>query len=52
MGYRKLSSAEAVKSLQNSLQSEFDEEQIVAQLLLKDYKNETIKQHKNRLPCE
>jgi hypothetical protein len=52
MEYRDLSFAEAIKSLQDSLQSEFDEERIVAQILLKGYKNEEIKKYKNHLPCE
>ena len=52
MGRRNLSLKETLKSLQDSLQSEFEEEQIVAQILLRGIKYEKSKKHINYLPCK
>ena len=62
METRKLSFAEAVQSLRESLNSEFDEEREIAQILLdqhygyknhilntEGYKNETPNEHKDRI---
>ena len=62
MNCRKLSFAEAVQSLRESLSSEFDEEREIAQLLLDQHygyknhilntigdKNETPNEHKDRI---
>lgn len=52
MDRRDLSLNEKLKSLQDSLQSEFEEEQIVAQILLREVKYEKSKKHINYLPCK
>jgi hypothetical protein len=52
MERKDLSFTETIKSLQDSLQSEFDEERIVAQILLKEYKHEEFKRYKNYLSRE
>lgn len=52
MDRRNLSLDEKLKSLQDSLQSEFEEERIVAQILLREVKYEKSKKHINYLPCK
>lgn len=52
MDQRKLSLSEKLKSLQDSLHSEFEEERIVAQILLREVKYEKSKKHINYLPCK
>lgn len=66
MTYRKLPFAEAVQSLRDSLNSEFDEEREIAQLLLDqhygyrnilnntrgDFRDEKINEYKNYLSRE
>lgn len=52
MDHRNLSLKETLKSLQDSLQSEFEEERIVAQILLRGIKYEKSKKHVNYLSCK
>lgn len=46
---RQLTIEETIKSLHESLNSEFEDERIVAQLILKEYNNERVAKHENHM---